>query len=179
MISTILVPLDGSVEAERAVEQAGILARPCDAEVVLLSIIHPAVTGRQPFAVSAERLEARRYLAAVAHHLEEEGIKVTALVEQADTWAHGILHEIRSVGADLIVLSASSEGGPVEHLSPSTVHSLMTQAFCPVLALRSGAADADRAAPCRLSKTGGGVGGVSHTPQSAGRRLEHLQEQLL
>jgi len=122
MPKTILVPVDGSEHANRAVDYAGDLANKYDAKVVLLHAIHYPF-GRLPdelhqFAVS-EHLDGPDEIGAMAEKLLESaeiraanaGAPETARDSVVGDPATVILDAAKSAGADLIVMGSRGLGG--------------------------------------------------------------------
>jgi nucleotide-binding universal stress UspA family protein len=119
----ILVPLDGSPQAEAALEPASALAglEP-GAELVLLQVVLPAASAFwAPDAVLAAKLgsidptrqreTARRYLDAVARRLEAPGSNVRVRVDEADRVASAVLGAARDEQADVIVMATHGRSG--------------------------------------------------------------------
>lgn len=118
----LLVPLDSSVRAESVLPLTGVIARSCDAEVLLVHVVErPAMPRRTPPSAEdselAERLvernrtEAEQYLEAVRSQLPE-GIVQTRLVIAASTSA--ALHElVEHESVDMVILSAHGYSGQV------------------------------------------------------------------
>ena len=105
MLSSILVPLDGSTLAERALPYAEALARPSGARVVLVR----AVPGDREHGTESEA-EARDYLNGLAARLAERvGVVETAVPHGAA--AEAIVEEARRQGSDLIVMATHGRGG--------------------------------------------------------------------
>jgi nucleotide-binding universal stress UspA family protein len=113
MISTILVPLDGSELAERALPIADDLARRLSARLLLIRSVHP--TTPSPSAASGEDLavvSARRYLEMRKVQLAASGREVQAILCEGEA-ADQILNVVRTRAVDLIVMTrhGRSEGG--------------------------------------------------------------------
>src|SRR5512134_4207128 len=88
MYEKILVPLDGSELAERAVRHAEEIARGAGAEILLLQAVHipmpivpEAVLIAGGKAVEEAAREAAAYLEATAASLRAEGLRVRTMVE--------------------------------------------------------------------------------------------------
>src|SRR5262245_30810606 len=107
-LRTILVPLDGSELAERALGPARQLAAARGAALLLLQVV-PA---RPPEdrAVQAALLEgAERYLAGVADQLRGHG--TTVLVETCAGDPTRIVEQARLWRSDIVVMSTHGRGG--------------------------------------------------------------------
>ena len=117
---TILVPLDGSLLAEVAIEQAQTLASASGASLLLVSVAHafeePTMARRAEIARRIEVLNGRErkwlagYLSDVAHEIEEDGITVQTRLSEGDP-AEEILRAGREGDADLIVMSTHGRSG--------------------------------------------------------------------
>jgi nucleotide-binding universal stress UspA family protein len=112
MFSRILVPLDGSARAERALPVAVRLARASGGTIHLVRVVSdpapygPRTVPAPDWAVDlreAERAEAVRYLAAIAAREELERIAVETTVLTGSAAAR-ILSDARSTGSDVIVM---------------------------------------------------------------------------
>jgi nucleotide-binding universal stress UspA family protein len=114
MIRKILVPLDGSGPAERALPHAALLARVFDARVLLLQVLprSPARGGSEPVDPLAWRLAratAETYLSARAAGLEARGIQVATEVQEGVP-CEVIVSAIRRGRHHLVVLASHGEG---------------------------------------------------------------------
>ncbi|MBI5949950.1 MAG: universal stress protein [Chloroflexi bacterium] len=123
MFTKILVPLDGSDEAEAALEVAAEIARRFDSQVVLLEVTPGygpalAATAAEAFGASgsvaaaiemekAAEVTASSYLDAVN---EEYGGKWQTIVAEGDS-AEAIAAQCEATGADLIVMSTHARSG--------------------------------------------------------------------
>jgi nucleotide-binding universal stress UspA family protein len=114
----ILVPLDGSVIAERALEQALPLARLSGAEVTLLEVVPPLdqVIERNAHPIfvdeqwEARRSRALRYLRGIARQDALSGVKVRVVVELGPV-AETILDYAARHAADAIVIATHGLSG--------------------------------------------------------------------
>ncbi|MBF6612465.1 MAG: universal stress protein [Chloroflexi bacterium] len=117
---TILVPLDGSLLAEQALEQAQPLAAATGASLLLLSVANAvgdlivarrAETMRRIEVLNErERKRLAAYLADVALDIEDAGITVRTRLSEGDP-AEEILRAGREAGADLIVMATHGRSG--------------------------------------------------------------------
>ena len=110
MYKKILVPLDGSELAEKALDHGEKLAETFDAEIILFRVVPFMPTYGAPelvasFVVDDKQKEAaERYLATLAEELKERGFKVTAKVKTALNVAAEIIDFAKGSGVDLIVM---------------------------------------------------------------------------
>jgi nucleotide-binding universal stress UspA family protein len=143
----ILVPLDGSALAERALPLATELARQAGATLQLVrGVAWPS--DRVPAAASlhpnsgADRIEhdqvfARAYLAEVGERLIRQGLAVTTHLQVAPA-AEAILARAAEAAADLIVMSTHGRGGLGRWAVGSVADRVLQSACMPVLLVRAG-----------------------------------------
>ena len=124
----LLLPLDGSATAERAIPFARALADHFQAEVLLLSV--PEGSESEHFGETI-----RAYLEGVARQLEQAGIRTRTLVADSGP-SRSIAALASSEDVDLIILSSHGRGG-AERLDRVPVGSVaervVEDAPCPVL----------------------------------------------
>ena len=144
MYKRILVPLDGSVLAEAAMEHAQDLAQRFQAEVILLRVLV------SPYAVVAPDMvlsgydanleeysaQAQQYLKRMAAQIEEEGVSITTVVCEGPV-AEAILEHAVALDVDLIVMSTHGRGGVSRWVYGSIADRILQAASCPVLVIRS------------------------------------------
>jgi Kef-type K+ transport system membrane component KefB len=127
--SKVLVPMDGSPGARKALELAFAIAGP-DVEVEAIYVVTPTLSGtRTEFAndITSE-------LKAIAFSLDQR--MSTDVVEAPDV-EHGVLRAIEQTGADLLVMGTSVRAGTSRlHLGPR-VEYLARHAPCPVVILNT------------------------------------------
>lgn len=112
MITTILIPLDGSELARSALPYGLALAKAAGARLVLFRAVSVLpVPGLDNWAAQKKaEAEAERELEAEAARLREEGLAVDARVGGGDAaWA--IRHAVQDLPADLVVMSTHGRGG--------------------------------------------------------------------
>jgi nucleotide-binding universal stress UspA family protein len=117
MYEKILVPLDGSALAERAIRHAQEIARGTRSEVLLmqavnfpLPVVPEAVLIPDGDWLDEAKKEAARYLEGIAAPLRESGMRVRTLLDER-TPADAILHVATREEVDLIVMSTHGRGG--------------------------------------------------------------------
>lgn len=113
----ILVPLDGSALAERAIPHALTMARAFNAQITLLRVVTPGeFRSEDTFRQVDWRLckrQARTYLEEIANSLVPPGIEVALLVEEGRP-ADIILETAQRLDAKLLIMSTHGRGGAVE-----------------------------------------------------------------
>lgn len=142
----ILVPLDGSSLAERAIPLATSLAEKFGGEILLLRVLdipeptaptrHPEVTiGWVREARAEAHQEARTYLDEWQHHVYRQGIAVRAMLRDRSA-AEDILQVAGCEKIDLIVMSAHGQGGQARWTFGSVADKVARHSPCPVLLVR-------------------------------------------
>lgn len=117
MYDKILVPLDGSVLAERAIRHAEEIARGSRSEILLLQsvtlpmpVVPEAVLVPDSKWLAEAKKDAARYLDGIAASLRNAGMRVRAMVDERPP-ADAILHVAAREQVDLIVMSTHGRGG--------------------------------------------------------------------
>ena len=143
MYKRILVPLDGSELAKKALDQAEKLAKVFDAEIILFQVvpfmpIYGSPELVTPLIVDEKQKEAaERYLSNLAEELKKRGLKVTAMVRTGQQVAVEIIDFAKESGVDLIVMSTRGRSGISRWVLGSVTHKVLTRAETPILLLRS------------------------------------------
>ena len=142
----LLVPLDGSPLAERALPVALSLARKLGSTIILfraLEVSAPSIPAlypdtARPLAREAHELvrnEVEQYLAAKAGELEAQGHDV-----ETELWdeppAEGILDTASAKEIDLIIMSTHGRGGLARWTFGSVADKVARHSPCPVLLVR-------------------------------------------
>jgi nucleotide-binding universal stress UspA family protein len=140
MFRQIVVPLDGSEQAERALAVAARIARRANGTVTLVQVVGAeAARGSDAVPVhTGNRLLATQYLERMRQRPELAGVPTSVVVRDGDpTEQLGIA--ARRHGADLIVLSHRRHGPAAAFFAGSIADQLMRRSPVPVLALHAGA----------------------------------------
>jgi nucleotide-binding universal stress UspA family protein len=146
MFQRILVPLDGSVRAERALSVATHLARSTGGVVILARVVSaPASFGsgessplEMETLVTDERETATRYLEEVAQLPDFVGVATRVDVRIAPVVAPALLEAIQAAHADLVVMCSHGRTGFTRWTLGSVAQKLARHAIVPTLILRSG-----------------------------------------
>jgi len=139
MYKKILVPLDGSELAEKALDHAEKLAEPFDAEIILFQVvplvpIYAAAEFVTPFVVDEKQKEAaQRYLTNLAEELKKRGFRVTAKLKTGSQVAADIIDFAKESGVDLIVMCTHGHSGTTRWVLGSVAHKVLTRAETPIL----------------------------------------------
>ena len=138
MYTSILVPLDGSPLAERALPYAEGLARAGGARLVLVraALAHtiPGLNHRQAEMAALE--EAASYLEEVARPLRARGLTVDTAVPYGKA-AEMIVEEMTSREVDLIVMATHGRSGLGRWVYGSVAEGVLSRGALPVLLVRA------------------------------------------
>ncbi len=144
MFKHILVPVDGSPTAQKAVEKAAGLARAFGSEVTALYVIDPyPFTGLgsdfaygQAEYLAAATAEASEATEAARATLAAAGVQVDTRVSEAHAAWRGILETAEALGADLIVMGSHGRRGLEKLVLGSVAQRVLAQAQVPVMVVR-------------------------------------------
>ena len=145
MFERILVPLDGSPVAERAIPAAVRIARAFGGSVIMLNVVAPPVSSGKFSSLDAypkvgtdeELAEATEYLKTLAQSEQLGGITTEAHTLVGGT-APTIITAARSLRADLIVLCTHGYTGFQRWMLGSVAEKVIRHAPIPVFVLREG-----------------------------------------
>lgn len=143
MFFRILVPLDGSAQAESALEPAATLARtfagglhlvrvcpgPISADYIVDVHLHEAVARR-------EREQMEKYLEEAAARYRDQGLTVVTRLLEAGDPGERVLEDVEQHAVDLIVLSSHGRSGVARMVLGSVAEHISRKAPCPVLIIR-------------------------------------------
>ena len=144
MYKRIIVPLDGSNRAERAIPIAARIAHACEGSIILLRIVtEPFEVGSQVISLSgfsSTSLDndiniAKNYLAAIARRAELEGIGLKMKVMTGSA-AQKILDAEEEEQADLVVMCSHGATGFKRLVLGSVAQKVARHSSVPVLVLR-------------------------------------------
>jgi nucleotide-binding universal stress UspA family protein len=138
MLRTIVVPLDGSLLAERALPYAEQLAKGSTTRLTLCRVVTNEIIqkGGRDCALADE---AGTYLQGVEAGIKARGQTVQSMVDSGDP-ASRILECARSSEADLIVMATHGRSGPGRWLYGSVADELLRHAPIPVVLVPTTAA---------------------------------------
>jgi nucleotide-binding universal stress UspA family protein len=145
-IRRILIALDGSPFAERALAWAMALGKPFGASYTLLFVVEPPLPIADPsgLMVLPATLEAERklkenaqaYVTRAAEKLRQEGLDVSTTVADSLTAANAILAHATETKADVIALASHGAGGFERLVLGSVADKVIRGATEPVLVVR-------------------------------------------
>lgn len=139
MYKKILVALDGSELAKKALDHAEKLAKTFDAEIILFQVvpfmpIYGSPELVTPLIVDEKQKEvAERYLTNLAEEMKKRGHKVTSMVRTGQQVAVEIIDFAKERGADLIVMCTHGRSGITRWVLGSVAHKVLTRAETPIL----------------------------------------------
>jgi len=142
MFRCILVPLDGSLRAERAIPVAAHLARASQGMLILLRVVSAAAGFRpgvpssplRQAAIQNELDQARQYLKAIASSSQLAGLSLTVAAPQGSV-VSTIQDIIQTYGVDLVVLCEPNGPQGVHPLPNVFVEQLLAHLSVPLLLL--------------------------------------------
>ena len=142
MYKKILVPLDGSPLAEKALDHAVKLAKLFDSEIILFQVVHfmpiygsPELVA--PLIVDEKQKEyAEKYLTRLTREIEAKNLKVRSVVKTGQQVAVEIIDFAKESGVDLIMMCTRGRSGISRWVLGSTAHKVLVRAESPILLLR-------------------------------------------
>ncbi|MCE5237525.1 universal stress protein [bacterium] len=141
MYQRMLLTLDRSPLAEKALPHAVALAQACHAALELVSVVPLSdVQASAEYVVYVDRdqeaAQCEEYLRSVQSRLQGEGLQVGATVRRGDV-TEEILNHADECGADLIVMSTHGRSGLGRWVYGSIADRVLRHASVPVLLVRA------------------------------------------
>ncbi len=143
MYKKILVPLDGSELAKKALDEAEGLARCFNAEIILFEVVQFMPIYGSPELVTPlivdekQKAFAEKYLAELVENLQKKGLKASAIVKTGQQVPAEIIDFAKENGADLVVMCTHGRSGISRWFLGSVALRVLTRAETPVLLIRS------------------------------------------
>jgi nucleotide-binding universal stress UspA family protein len=147
-IDHVLVPLDGSIAAERVLEDVGAVASP-GYDLTLVHVVAPIpvpivpsestlsmITVWEPEGLQARQADADSILDRAAVRMRAQGVSVNTCVLAEPNAAAGILEYAGNVRADLIALTTHATGGARRLVLGSVADRIVRGSRVPVLVCR-------------------------------------------
>ena len=139
-----MVPADGSIDSQRAIEKAVAVAQAFKCPVTAIYVIDSyAFTGvgadfayGQSAYLSAATSEAEETLRVAKQTFEAAGVTVTTAVVEGHAVYRGILETASQVGADLIVMGSHGRRGLEKLVLGSVTAQVLSHGHLPVLVVR-------------------------------------------
>lgn len=141
MIEKILVPLDGSKLAEKALPYAEVLAEKLSAKLILTWVLHPLIVmadyGASAYQaiIDLEKHEATEYLTLMQIKLQKRALRVQTNMSNGPI-AQAIIDLACQEKVDLIVMSTHGRSGLSRWVYGSVAVKVLEHAPCPVLLVR-------------------------------------------
>lgn len=173
MFNNILVPLDGSLLAERAISHAEQFARVFGGKITLLQVLdpspyHESQSAVEPLNWQIRKAEVEMYLQGTAARIRESGIQVDHALREGCA-PENIVDFARAENFDLVVLSSHGASGLSRWNIGSVVSKVMDKIFLPMLLVRA-FQDLGESIPV----SGGNPGGeLSSQPHVTGGQAEN------
>jgi nucleotide-binding universal stress UspA family protein len=144
MFEHILVPVDGSGTAKKAVSKASAMAKAFGSRVTVIYVIDPyPFTGvgtdfayGQADYLSAATAEANAAIKYAKDALAKDGIPVDSSVIESHTAWRGIVEAGASLGANLIVMGSHGRNGIEKLVLGSVAQAVLSHTRLPVLVVR-------------------------------------------
>lgn len=141
MFQRILVPLDGSVLAERALAHARRLAQIFDARIILLHVLDASLYLdnthiTEPFNWQVRKAQAEVYLQSVAARMSETGVQVTYALQEGKA-AESIIDFAHTEGVDLLVMTTHGASGLSRWNTSSVTQKVLEKIYLPALLVRA------------------------------------------
>jgi nucleotide-binding universal stress UspA family protein len=145
MFQKILVPTDGSQQAEHAARTAADLARSQGAQVVGVYVIDPfpyigvgdaSAVGLQAY-LTESRAAATQALGALEPICQAAGVSFSGDTIERNVVYEGILETAKAEGCDLIVMGSHGRKGLQALILGSVAQKVLTHAQVPVLIVKS------------------------------------------
>ena len=141
MFQKILLPTDGSENAEKTIQYAIQLAQLSQATIIVMYAYNPQLTLRKRAAVAAEAFraslqeEAMEIVTEVAERIKAAGLAVSALAVEGAP-AEAILHASEDVQPDLIIMGSRGGGGLPGLALGSTAERVVRHSMVSVLVVK-------------------------------------------
>lgn len=141
MFNRILLPLDGSKLAERAIPHAALFARCFGAKITLLHILDPeqhvdSFQSIEPLNWQLVKAESDLYLQSIAAKLREQQLDVDTIIREGKT-AENIIDFAHVENIELVIISTHGKSGLSRWNMSSVVHKILEKIYLPVLLVRS------------------------------------------
>ena len=139
----ILVPLDGSELALKALAEAEKMARCFGAEIVLLQVVPFMPIYGSPELVTPliiderQKESAEKHLAELTKKLTDAGLQATWTVKTGQQVPAEIIDYAKENGVDLIIMSTQGRSGISRWVLGSVAHKVLARAETPILLVRA------------------------------------------
>jgi len=152
VLKKILLPLDGSELAEKALPYAKVLAEKFAAELLVVRVVHPMHvlsdyygTAAYESFMTAEQKATEAYLHHIQERLADAQFSVQTVPLHDLAVAEAIIDLACQEGIDLIVMSTHGRSGLSRWLYGSVATKVLQHAPCPIFLVKAMEAKADEA----------------------------------
>lgn len=132
MLKHVLIPLDGSHLAEKAIDAVKYILPP-DGKITLLTIV-PNTEQMPMVAVDSGEIPLDQYLEHIALRVRLEGFHVDVDIRAGET-AEVIAQTAVTLGVEIIAMCTHGRSGLEQLISGSTTQRVLTISLCPVLVI--------------------------------------------
>ncbi|MBI2185422.1 MAG: universal stress protein [Thaumarchaeota archaeon] len=142
LASKILVPVDGSSNADRSLEFAAKLAKICSAKITALYVLQEPIVAADTAVLEMTNLMTslesygKEVLADAKEKAEKLGVEIQTDLATAHTVANKITEFAKVGGYDLIVMGTRGRSGVKRVLLGSVAFGVVTYAHCAVVIVR-------------------------------------------
>lgn len=141
MFNRILVPLDGSPLAERAIPHAMHFARIFGGSITLLQVLDPTpyretITSVEPLNWQIRKTETDLYLKGIAERIRAQGVPAEHVLREGRP-SENIVDFAQNENMELLVLTTHGSGGLTRWNISSVVSKVLEKAYIPVLVVRA------------------------------------------
>lgn len=156
MFQRILVPLDGSILAEKALAHARRFARVFDARLVLLHVLDASLFPENaritdPFTWQVRKAQAEMYLQSITAQVSETGQQVEYTLLEGKA-AESIIDYAHSGNIDLLVITTHGASGLSRWNASSVTQKVLEKIYLPVLLVRAYPPAAHQEEPAALAE---------------------------
>jgi nucleotide-binding universal stress UspA family protein len=141
MFNQILVPLDGSQLAERAIPHSKLIAKIFNSKVTLLTVQDSSQGQSEslnidPLSWQIKKTETELYLQSIAARFREDNIDVSYQILEGNA-SENIVNFAQAENIDLLVISSHGWSGLSRWETSSVTQKVLEKAYIPVLLVRS------------------------------------------
>jgi nucleotide-binding universal stress UspA family protein len=132
MLKHVLIPLDGSSLAEKAIDTVKYMLPP-DGKITLLTVV-PNAEQMPMVTVDSGEIPLDQYLEHIALRVRLEGFHVEIDIRAGET-AEVIAQTAVTLGVEIIAMCTHNRSGLEQLISGSTTHRVLAISLCPVLVI--------------------------------------------
>ena len=132
MLKHVLIPLDGSLLAEKAIDSVKYILPP-DGKITLLTVV-PNTEQMPMVSVDSGEIPLDQYLEHIALRVRLEGFHVEIDIRAGEV-AEVITQTAVTLGVEIIAMCTHGRSGLEQLISGSTTHRVLAISLCPVLVI--------------------------------------------